>query len=218
MSAPSAVGHSKLKYSTLLWFFVFLPGQYRRKISSATAFLFLSSVFFSPFIHFFLFVIPWNTGFFVFPFHLISSSYSLCPNTTALRVMRLARLTFLAAETLREWGSLKQHSCFSAVLHICAGHFPRACFLLLYLIKTRRLPLIPMGVTWCHVGFSAAWNHTSPWWVSESRLALVYVGGWCCQKCHWGVTASADPIWALLGVWTSGSKRPCINNFPSSSW
>lgn len=45
-------------------------------------------------------------------FHLISSSASLCPNTTGLHVMRWARLSFLVAETRRACGSLEEHRVF----------------------------------------------------------------------------------------------------------
>lgn len=204
--------------SSIVW--TWACKQYRRKISSAIAFLFLSSVFFSPFIHFYLFIChPLKYWGFLF-------SHSIWFPLLIPFVLTLLLFVwwgwpdsrFLLLRPLGNGEVWNSTVVFQQFFHIYAGHFPRACFLLLYLIKLRQLPLIPMGVTWCHVGFSIAWNHTSPWWVSENRLALVYVGGWCCQKCHWGVTASADPIWALLGVWTSGSKRPYINNFPSSSW
>lgn len=154
MSVPSAVGHSEPRYSTLLQFFLFLPGVWmyehkranrtEKKPSSSTTFLLLS-LFLSPFIYiFFLFFIPWNTvGFGFFGFSLSIWFLLIISFVLALLLFVWWDGPGSGFSMLRPIGNVavwKNTVVFQWFFHTCAGHFPRASFLLLYLIKMIRLP------------------------------------------------------------------------------
>lgn len=171
MFVPLAVGHGELRYSMLLCSSPFSQEFKCLNMSmqiEQKKLLFINCCSFCLFsslpLYIFLFLLPWNIGGFLFSLYIwfpLLISFVL----TLLLVVWWGGPDsgFLLLGPVGNVAVWKSTVVFQQFFRTCAGHLPRACFLLLYLIKIRRRLLVPMEGTWCHVGFSVAWNHTSPW-------------------------------------------------------